>query len=82
MMDEIHENRKSQRNVDEFLDEFSTKIEFAELKRCKGKDACRFDRSRKMLKHEPSLAIWGVDTAEYGPKKQMYNLTPLHLHPI
>ena len=31
-------------------------------------DACRFDRSRKMLKNESTLARWGVDTAENGPK--------------
>ena len=35
----------------------------------KGANKCRFDRSRKMKKTEPTLAIWGVDTAESGKKK-------------
>ena len=34
-----------------------------------------------MLKIAPALAIWGVDTAENGPKR-MYDVTPLHLHAI
>ncbi len=44
---------------------------FANLEGCIGmcpKDACRFDRRRKMLKDKPILAIRGVDTTEKVPK--------------
>ena len=42
------------------------------LRMCKGQKKWIVSRSRKMRKNEPTLAIWGFDTAENRPKEEVW----------